>query len=209
MAKPDPRKPAALAESISLETDSDWCQARSRRDDLRSQFQGKERELTDGRRLLAEHKAATEARAQRVAAGGSLDDGRHQEASLRQRLADGEEDVRILARALQISESAFEQETSRASRRLCERLRPRHEAIVQRIAAATAEVARLNEQEQALRAEIQRSGATNILPYLSFTTAGTLGDRQSAAVRYVLEAAAADYLPPDDADLLEIRCRHP
>jgi hypothetical protein len=201
------RKPAPEAE-ITLETDLEWRRAKDRVAELRDALQEKERELADGRALLEQHKQSAEQRSQRVAEGAPLEQGRGAERDLRQHLAGAEEDRKVLARAVEIAEQHFQDETSRASRRLCDAVRPTHQAVTAEIAETLVRLARLAETEGSLRDAVRAAGAVCTLPFCGVPAVGTLKDPNSLAVTYMREAAEYGAVPAGDRTLCTIKALH-
>jgi hypothetical protein len=115
-----------------------------------------------------------------------------EEARRRNDLAVVADELAVVRRAVDLQRTLVDRERQRASREVCERLRPRHREIVADIAAALRQLSTALEEERQLRerlieADIDFLSTLRPMPFI----AGTLNDPNSHASVWMRDARDA------------------
>lgn len=109
---------------------------------------------------------------------------------VRQDLETIHDQLAVVRRAIELQRQVVDEERRRVSREICTRLRPRHRAIVQRLAAALRELAAANAEEEDFRRALADAGVefTGELRPMPVSHIGRLEDDYSGASYWLREA---------------------
>lgn len=161
---------AAAASSPKCIADfPEYAAAAKRLADLHEQLARAEQESTDVLTQILQQRAgyaaAVDARAEAIAGGRSWEDTQElPQDALQQRHRELEAGVRAIRRAIDLQQGRCDRARGEASAAACAPLKPKHKALVRRVANAMLDLSRAVEAERRFRFEIEQAGYVVLLP---------------------------------------------
>jgi hypothetical protein len=180
---------------ISLREDAEYARAEDRVLALRarkSELERRRSELFEGLHREEQRRDVLTKRAEALIADDVVPlPSEVERAAMRRDLDAVEDEIAVVGRAIELQAASVNRERLRVSAVLCDRLRPRHLAIVKRLAAALGELSATLREEQALREAVADAGVitngSDLRP-MPFAFAGRLDESESAASMWMREA---------------------